>query len=59
MNMQETLSIEDLIEWVKRDSEKVRRIVRAEQMVDRYGQIEIVYHDGKVGTIIAKQARHC
>lgn len=51
--------LKDLIEWMKRDPEKLRRIIAAEDLVDRYGSIEIIYHDGKVGTIIARQSRQC
>ena len=50
---------DELIDWVKADPEKVRRIILAEGLVGKYGSIEIMYHDGKVGTILARQSRQC
>jgi len=43
------ITLDDMIEWVKKDPEKVRRIMRAEEFVGKHGKIELYYHDGKCG----------
>ena len=48
------MQLEQLIEWVRDDPEKVEAIVSAEREVET-GRVEIHYHGGRWGTVRAIQ----